>query len=511
MSARRSRRILTLEITLLVLLLCFCGGGVFLYKVRALEISPLPKSDWYYWQISAKVGFEAYGRLARVSLAIPTTQPNFELMEENFISRGFSVATLLVDGDRRAVWSRRGADGSHVLYYDTVVKRDQSLTPQTARRPSLERPRYKPHYREAAEKIVARAKNGRADDRTVVRRIVEELDQRSTNESKVFVPLGSDSPSLSTIIRLCAFAGIPTRGMYGFMLERPQRAIPLESLLDVYIKDSWNVFNLKTYTWEVPENFFPWYRGAGGLLEVSDVKNESIEFSVTPLERESVALIERQDIAKWAALFQSFPVELQAVYRIMLLIPVGALVIIFLRNVIGMPMFGTFMPVLIALSFKETGLSWGLVLFSSIVALGLISRAYFQHLRLLLVPRLAATLTMVIVIVVALTYLAYLYGIREGISIALFPLVILTMTIERMSIMWEELGGIKATWHGVSSLLAATLAYIVITNRFLEYLIFYFPELLLVVLAIMVLLGRYTGYRLSELFRFSSLKSQVTV
>lgn len=38
----------------------------------------------------------------------------------------------------------------------------------------------------------------------------------------------------------------------------------------------------------------------------------------------------------------------------------------------------------------------------------------------------------------------------------------------------------------------------------LQYLLFVFPELLLVVLAVILLLGRYTGYRLSELWRFRS-------
>ncbi|MFC2074619.1 7TM domain-containing protein, partial [Campylobacterota bacterium] len=38
-----------------------------------------------------------------------------------------------------------------------------------------------------------------------------------------------------------------------------------------------------------------------------------------------------------------------------------------------------------------------------------------------------------------------------------------------------------------------------------RYLTFNFPELLLVVLAIIILIGRYTGYRLSELIRFSPL------
>jgi hypothetical protein len=38
---------------------------------------------------------------------------------------------------------------------------------------------------------------------------------------------------------------------------------------------------------------------------------------------------------------------------------------------------------------------------------------------------------------------------------------------------------------------------------------FVFPELLLVVLAIAILFGSYTGYRLNELFRFRDLALEV--
>jgi hypothetical protein len=42
-------------------------------------------------------------------------------------------------------------------------------------------------------------------------------------------------------------------------------------------------------------------------------------------------------------------------------------------------------------------------------------------------------------------------------------------------------------------------------NPHLTHLIFVFPELLLVILALALLLGRYTGYRLTELWRFRDL------
>ena len=54
--------------------------------------------------------------------------------------------------------------------------------------------------------------------------------------------------------------------------------------------------------------------------------------------------------------------------------------------------------------------------------------------------------------------------------------------------------------------LVAVIAYSFMSIRQVKYWAFYFPELLLVLLAFIILIGRYTGYRLSELIRFRDFK-----
>ena len=51
----------------------------------------------------------------------------------------------------------------------------------------------------------------------------------------------------------------------------------------------------------------------------------------------------------------------------------------------------------------------------------------------------------------------------------------------------------------------AALAYLVMSLELVEHLVFVFPELLLLLLAATLLLGRYSGYRLVELIRFRVL------
>jgi hypothetical protein len=128
---------------------------------------------------------------------------------------------------------------------------------------------------------------------------------------------------------------------------------------------------------------------------------------------------------------------------------------------------------------------------------------------MLLVPRLTAVLIVVVMLMVAVSVLSHRLGLETGLSVALFPMVILAMVIERMSIVWEERGASEAIKEGIGSLLVAAIAYLVMDIDFLERLVFMFPELLLVVLAATLLLGRYSGYRLLELVRFRALSREI--
>ena len=59
--------------------------------------------------------------------------------------------------------------------------------------------------------------------------------------------------------------------------------------------------------------------------------------------------------------------------------------------------------------------------------------------------------------------------------------------------------------QGGSSLIVAVLAYFMMSNEVTRHLMFNFIGLQFVVMALVLLLGSYTGYRLLELYRFKPL------
>ena len=84
-------------------------------------------------------------------------------------------------------------------------------------------------------------------------------------------------------------------------------------------------------------------------------------------------------------------------------------------------------------------------------------RFYLEQLRLLVVPRLAAVLTVVVMLMALISIFSHKLDLERGLSVALFPMVIISMVIERMSIVWEERGAGTAIREGFGSLALAAL------------------------------------------------------
>ena len=306
-----------------------------------------------------------------------------------------------------------------------------------------------------------------------------------------------------------AWAEVPAHPVRGIRLEDGRRRQRLSSLVEVWSGEQWLLFDPLTAEPGLPNNFFIWQRGTGTVLEIIGGSNSTLEFALLRNSLPARSLIGMAQRADENLLLNfslySLPVEQQGIFKGLLLIPVAALIVVFMRIVVGIKTSGTFMPILIALAFLQTTLWVGLAIFITLVAVGLWIRSWLSHMNLLLVARISAVIIVVILLMAALALASYKLGLHQVLSVTFFPTVILAWTIERMSILWEEEGGHEVFVQGSGSLLVALLAYLAMSNRFVIHLTFNFPELLLTLLGATLLLGKYTGYRLSELYRFRRL------
>jgi hypothetical protein len=187
---------------------------------------------------------------------------------------------------------------------------------------------------------------------------------------------------------------------------------------------------------------------------------------------------------------------------ILLLLPLGALITAVFRNLIGIETFGTFTPALLALSFVYSDWRTGLVLLVVILGIGVAGRSLIEQLKLLMVPRLGLILTFVVLAtVLAVSVLDHL-GLTPSARAVVFPMVILTMIIERLHIRIQEEGLRNSLRLLAATFVVAACCFALLLWERLGRAVLTFPEGLLFVAAALVFIGRYSGYRLVELWRF---------
>jgi hypothetical protein len=446
-----------------------------------------------------------------VQLHVPTLTPGFRMLNENSVSRGYGFSLNYGSGGREAQWAIRRADGEQTIYYRISVFEDDSADESDTTPPFPPIPVINEPMKTAVDVIVDDVNDHSADTASFTTELLRRMNDPSPdpNVELLLSGVATNAEFVDVATMLLASARIPARVVHGFPLSGRQRSAAFVSWLEVHDGDRWRYFNPATGEENLPERFLVWWRGNEPLVNVQGGSNVQVEFAIQENHLDAVAIAETQAAKKGTSAVDfslySLPIRTQAVYGVLLMIPIGALIMVLMRNIVGIDAFGTFMPVLIALAFRETKLFWGLILFTLLVTLGLIIRFLLDRLRLLLVPRLSAVLIVVVILMLFISMTSHRMGLEMGLSVALFPMVIIAMTIERMSVVWEERGAADAIRAGLGSLLVAVAAYIFMGMAWLEHLIFTFPELLLVILASVLVLGRYTGYRLTELRRFKEL------
>src|SRR5690606_12767699 len=319
--------------------------------------------------------------------------------------------------------------------------------------------------------------------------------------------LTAESDKATLLEKLLNQAGIPARSALGLYLEDARRNQPLTRMVEVYDDGKWGLFNPYTGEQGVPDNLLLWHRGDAALLDVIGGRSSRIGFSMIYQTVPALELARAQTNDSIFAIIgvHSLPIEEQSMFKLLFLLPLGALVVVFMRVIVGLKTSGTFMPILIAVAFLQTSLFLGLFSFVSVVAFGLVLRTYLSRLNLLLISRIATLVVLVIFIISILSLVGYQMGLNTGMTITFFPMIIIAWTIERMSILWEEEGPKEVLVQGGGSLLVAVMAFSMMQLPVIGHLTFNFPELNLVFLALIMLMGQYTGYKVSELRRFRAM------
>ncbi|MEM7216911.1 MAG: inactive transglutaminase family protein [Pseudomonadota bacterium] len=491
---------------LFIMAALFAGGiATAVFRHDTYRIPYLPGTAQSVWQIEAKVEFEASGDPVQVALTLPPVQAGFTFLEGTAASPGYGSHREQGRAQQLIRWSKRDARGIQTLFYkfEAVEAPDFAPPPADETAPTAESLVWDEPYDTAVASLLASAVPRSADGYTLARELLVLMNTTPVDQNVALLLSEWDPPRL--LPRLLRQAGVAARTVTALDLQDRRRRQELRELVQVWDGSGWRLLDPQTDGAERPDNLLLWQTSEPSVLEVIGGTNSRVLFSMINQTRSALSLVSAQSANPLLSLY-SLPIEEQSLFKLIMLLPVGALVVVLMRILVGIRTSGTFMPVLIALAFLQTQLVTGLISFLLVVATGLVLRSYLSALNLLLVARIATLVIVVIGIISVVSIVSYRLGLIGGLTITFFPMIILAWTIERMSILWEEEGPKEVLIQGGGSLFVATIAFLLMQQPVVQHLAFNFPELHLCLLALILLVGRYTGYRLTELVRFSGMR-----
>ncbi|MFQ5848798.1 MAG: UUP1 family membrane protein [Candidatus Methylomirabilales bacterium] len=505
-------------VVLLTSLLVLFPAVLISYRVLALRYPPFPTAPGEVWRLTMEariVGPHDGEVLLRT--ALPETRPGLRVSEEMFTSGMLDLNLLREGSNRLGVWSGPIHGAMESIAYRAIIVVRGGYSPEALMSPMLEAYPAGMGSRERAlaERLVAKWSQLPPPERL---RAVAAMAKGqwgrpppTPQDIRAWSTFREKRGAAEAFMVLTRAAGLPARRVEGLLLAEGVVTRPL-AWIDVFTGTKWESLSPATGTiYRKPIPLLPLASGSLSAVRVSEGKMRDIRWTMIPTRLSGWRLhferIMRSDrfLDRWS-LF-SLPPEFQETFRILLLVPVGALMIAVLRNIVGFPTFGIFMPVLMALAFRNTGLLYGLGIFTGVVLIGAVVRRAMDNLRLLLVPRLSALLTLVIACLTVLALVGSKLALWQFMGVGLLPIVILTMAIERFFILLEEAGPWEALLTTTGTAMVATIAYGIIRWESLQLTFFIYPELISAVAAMQLLLGRYTGFRLSELIRFRAFRS----
>jgi len=191
---------------------------------------------------------------------------------------------------------------------------------------------------------------------------------------------------------------------------------------------------------------------------------------------------------------------------LLLLFPLVAVLVAFSRNVVGINGFGILTPAVVAMAFLSTGPWVGLILFGVILLTATVARMLIRRVKVPYLPRMAFLIWLVSLSVLGLLVGAAKVRVANLNELGIFPILLFVLLAETF-IDAQITRTVKAALvMTAETLVLALVAFFIIGSVWVQSLVLLHPEI--VVLAILVvdlMIGRYSGLRLLEIWRFREL------
>jgi len=254
------------------------------------------------------------------------------------------------------------------------------------------------------------------------------------------------------------------------------------------------------------ESFNPIFEQVDSGDAIEKLKARGLEFRIIDQRSSTSPLLVFSNLTTY---FVANGISQNVIY-ILLAVPFIVFVIAFLRQFVGISTFGVYAPLMLALSFLVLGLKFGFAVFLVVMLVSYLIRLFFERVELLYIPKVSLLLSVLSLSFFLVLGLAVHFKSPVNLTLAIFPMLVMA-TLSEKFLSAQSMAGIRsALITAGETVIVALLGYTLVTWSWLEGTILSMPELILVPILGIIWLGRFTGLRLTEYFKFRTLFHEET-
>lgn len=190
---------------------------------------------------------------------------------------------------------------------------------------------------------------------------------------------------------------------------------------------------------------------------------------------------------------------------LILLLPLLATIVAFVRHVIGLPSLGMLVAISFSITFLTIGIVAGMVLLGAIILASTFARIILKRVRIMQLPKMALSIMVVAVFVLAALVVSGTYGLITVKDLSIFPVLLLILLGERVVALQLERNIREVISITLITLILGIIGFFLLAYVPLRNTVLLYPETIFLLIPINIAVGRYFGLRLVEYYRFRQI------
>lgn len=194
---------------------------------------------------------------------------------------------------------------------------------------------------------------------------------------------------------------------------------------------------------------------------------------------------------------------------LILLLPFLAIVVVFVRQIIGIPTLEMFVPIALAITLVATGIAAGTVLLGTIIFASAVARLILRKIRIMQLPKMALSMLLVSVFVLGSLTVTTSLGLLNFRQFSFFPVLLLILLSDKIVGLYLARGNKSTLIITFFTLALGAAGFTLLSLEAVRNFVLLYPESILILIPINIIMGRYFGLRLTEFYRFAAFRKYV--